>query len=64
MPQILFEPLPLLAILAVAVIVFELKWPTNWTNGGKPKHPLPVTGKVETSRGVKTEPPTDKPPYS
>ena len=56
--------LHLLVILVVAFLVFgPQRLPTNWTTGGTPKHPLPVTGDVETSRGVKTEPPPDKPKY-
>jgi hypothetical protein len=51
--------------LLIAVIAFLLfgssKLPPNWTQGGKPKHPLPITSDLETSRGVKTEPPPDKP---
>ena len=65
----LFQPMHLLVILIFALLIFgpqklpELgKGLGEGIRGGRtPKHPLPVTGAIETSRGVKRKPPPDNP---
>ena len=72
-----FQPMHLLIILVVALLVFDPKRLPELgkglgeaisgfkePKGGSPTHPIPATGAIETSRGVKGEAPSDKPHHS
>lgn len=72
--EAILQPMHLLVIFVVALLVFgPRKLPElgeaiskfkGGPKGGSPTHPLPVTGPVETSRGVKAENPPDSPKHA